>query len=189
METVDMDLVRAARILAYAAHDGVSRKYHDAPYFVHPERVAKRAEAMGLPDYVVAACYCHDVDEDCDDYFRDLLRLLLPAQVVALVGEVTNPSKEHPKLRRHIRKAMDREHLKRVGYHAKVIKFLDRIDNIADMVDADRGFIAKYSEETMLLIDAMLMDETSAVLYDLAGELRETVTATQTAIMKKSLRM
>ena len=189
VETVDLDLVRLARILAYAAHDGVKRKYSDAPYFVHPERLAKRASDMRLPAYVVAACYGHDIDEDCEDYYRDLLRLLLPVEVVDLIVELTNPSKDFPKLRRHERKAMDREHLKHVSYYAKVVKFLDRIDNIRDMVDGDRGFQGKYVEETMLLREALLDGEDDILLHRLAAELVVAVTETQTATMRKSLRM
>ncbi len=188
MEAVDLDLIRTARILAYAAHDGVKRKYSDAPYFVHPERLAKRAEAMGLPAFVVAACYGHDIDEDCEEYYSDLLRLLLPAEAVYLIVELTNPSKAFPKLRRHERKAMDREHLKYVTYYAKVVKFLDRIDNIRDMVDGDKGFLEKYVEETMLLKDALLFGEPDELLCRLALELKQAVFDTQLAAMRKSLR-
>ncbi len=179
-----VDLKKTARILAYAAHDGVKRKYHDAAYFVHPERVAKRAEAMRLPDF--AASYGHDIEEDCDDYFKALLRLLLPDFVVDLVLELTNVAR--PDLRRDERKALDREHLSKASYYAKVIKFLDRIDNIADMVDADRGFQYKYSAETMLLRDALLEGETDILLHQLAAEMVAGVAKMQTASMKKSLR-
>lgn len=138
-----MDLIQTAAMIAYAAHDGVKRKYSDEPYFVHPERMAQRAKAMGLPDEVVAAIYLHDVDEDCSDEAKAELRRFMPARVIALVEEVTNPSKDHPELRRDERKAMDREHLRRVSYYAKVIKFIDRIDNIRDMVNGDRGFVGQ----------------------------------------------
>ena len=143
---------------------------------------------MGLPEHVVAALYLHDVLEDCEDYYVAELHRIMPPQVVSLVAEVTNPSKAHPELRRHQRKAMDREHLKHVTYHAKVIKFIDRIDNIRDMVDADKGFLEKYAEETMLLKDALLVGETATLLYELALELKQALFDTQLAAMRKSLR-
>ena len=187
VQAVDLDLIRTARILAYAAHDGTKRKYSDAPYFVHPERIAKRAEAMGLPDFVVAACYGHDIDEDCEDYYRDLLRLLLPEETVYLIGELTNVSRLHPELPRHKRKEMDRLHLSLASYYAKVLKFLDRIDNIRDMVDADKGFLEKYVGETMLLKNALLEGDPDELLCRLALELKQAVFDTQLAAMRKSL--
>ena len=187
VQTVDMALIERAAALAAEAHKDQKRKYSDAPYFVHPDRMAKRGIAMGLPEHVVAALYLHDVLEDCDSKYRPLIREL-SVPVLRLVKEVTNPSKEHPELRRHERKAMDREHLKHVTYHAKVIKFIDRIDNIRDMVDADKGFLEKYVEETMLLKSALLEGETATLLYELALELKQAVFDTQLAAMRKSLR-
>ena len=183
-----MDLISLAGMLSYAAHYGQKRKYSDDMYFRHPERLAKRGKAMGLSDRVIAALYLHDVEEDCDTHYKQQMRDVMPAYVVALVLEVTNPSKDHPELRRQERKAMDREHLKHVSHDAKIMKFLDRIDNINEMVDGDRGFQMKYSQETLLLVEALLHGEHDALLDDLASELLQAVTQMQTEAMRKTLR-
>lgn len=184
-----LDVKRTARILAYAGHDGVKRKYSDAPYFKHVERVAKRAEALGLPDFVVAAGYDHDVDEDCEEYFRELLRLLLPAEVITLVGELTNPSKQHPELRRRLRKEMDQQCLQHVSYYAKALKFIDRIDNVRDCENAERGFQELYAGESLLLRDALMFGfEQDALLLSLYKELTDAITDLQLAAMRKGLK-
>ena len=59
------DLVTRAADFARKAHDGQTRAYSNAPYFTHPERVAKRVAAMGEGPAMVAAAYLHDVVEDC----------------------------------------------------------------------------------------------------------------------------
>jgi hypothetical protein len=85
------------------------------------------------------------------------------------VCELTNPSKLHKHLRRAERKAMDREHIANASRWAKVLKLLDRIDNIRDMRGCDDDFWKVYAAETRLLVDAIHCDD--PLIESLAREL------------------
>jgi len=189
VETVDMGevIIKAAQ-LAHRAHSGQFRKFvAHVPYIVHPLRVAGKAMLIPeVPPYVVAAAWLHDVKEDCKPAFVAEL-LEFPLSVQSLVDELTNPSKDFPDLNRAKRKMIDRDHLKTVSSWAKVIKFLDRIDNIYDLHSGDKGFQDKYSAESILLIDALLTGEDNQLLNVLAQELRDAIASMQTAAMRKSL--
>jgi len=71
------------------------------------------------------------------------------------VVELTNPSKGRKDLPRKDRKAMDRAHLATVSREAKVIKMLDRIDNLSDCDAAPRAFRGLYAMESAMLADVV----------------------------------
>lgn len=111
----------------------------------------------------------HDVAEDTEFTFDMMLEYGFPVGTVNLCRELTNPSKG-VSAPRHVRKQMDRDHLKEVSHEAKILKMLDRLDNIMEMApEAPLDFIEMYAEETKLLIDVLrpadltLADE---VLYE-----------------------
>jgi len=55
---------------------------------------------------------------------------------------------------RKIRKEADRKHLKDVSIEAKIIKLIDRIDNLMKMKGADTSYV----KESKLLLDAIGRD-------------------------------
>ena len=79
----------------------------------------------------------------------------LHRETVALVEQLTNPSKQYPKLRRAERKQLDRDHIVRASYWARVIKLCDRLDNIQDMAATDARFKRTYGNESVLLAQAL----------------------------------
>ncbi len=149
-------MILYAAQFAQAAHGGQMRKYTNRPYIEHPMRVAGRVMLLpGVHQDVVAAAWLHDVMEDCPCQTVHLVAKF-NAYVVKLVRELTNPSKGMDHLFRHERKQIDREHLATVSRWAKIIKLIDRIDNVNDMALADDKFKTLYAEESLLLIDALL---------------------------------
>lgn len=146
-------MIEKARKFAEAVHQGQVRKYNGKPYFTHPERVAKRLQELGYPPEMVAAGYLHDVVEDCGVKIEEIEAAFGP-KVAELVSGLTNPSKGL-KLSRAKRKQIDREHLEAQGTFVKIIKLVDRIDNIKDLEGADADFKKLYLEETMLLIPCL----------------------------------
>ena len=50
---------------------------------------------------------------------------------------------------------MDRDHLAKAPEYVKIIKLLDRIDNLEDMSGADLKFSELYRAETRLLAEAI----------------------------------
>ena len=102
---------------------------------------------------MVAAAFLHDVVEDTPHTLDEVTAKFGP-EVARLVDELTNPSKGS-KASRGERKQQDREHLAQVSVEAKIIKLLDRIDNLHEMADAPSGFREKYCEESRLLVEVI----------------------------------
>lgn len=153
MSDKDELLMSAARF-AKTKHDGQFRKYSGRHYIEHPMRVA--GYAMLLPvvnPEMVAAAWLHDVIEDCG-VAPDEIRHLFGSMVESIVVELTNPSKQHPELRRHERKAMDRRHIGSASYAAKVLKLIDRADNLGE-IDRESSFAALYARESLLLVNVL----------------------------------
>ena len=173
-------ILKAAQF-ADACHRGQFRKYTGVAYIHHPSRVAARTMMLpDVPEYAVAAAWLHDVLEDCDVTMAQLDAEFGKA-VTVLVLELTNPSKGLD-ISRADRKQMDRDHLRRVSYWAKVIKALDRIDNLREMEDAPADFKRLYGRESVLLGDVLLagyshdnlLRDLVSELYSLAITLRDT---------------
>ncbi len=159
-------IIQAAQFAA-KAHAGIKRKYTGRPYIEHPARVAGRV--MTIPhvtEDVVAAAWMHDVLEDTD---LEIPAIFSP-WCYHLVVELTNPSKKHPHLPRAERKAMDREYLRQGTHWAKVIKIIDRIDNLRDMREAPIDFRVLYVRESMLLREA-LIEPRDGFITELTDEL------------------
>lgn len=148
-----MNLILKAAAFARQAHDGQRRKYNDRPYIQHPARVAGRVAARPQATEVMAAAFLHDVVEDTPRTLDEVSAEFGP-EVARLVDELTNPSKGSKAPRRE-RKQTDRDHLAVVSVEAKVIKLLDRIDNLQEMGDAPSNFRRKYCEESRLLADVI----------------------------------
>jgi (p)ppGpp synthase/HD superfamily hydrolase len=147
-------LVRKAHEFAAKAHAGVVRIGTGEPYVEHTERVAAMVAELGFPDTVVAAAYLHDVLEDTDTTFGDLVTEFGP-EVAALVAEVTNP--KIPKLpgNRDMRKAADREHLSHTSYAGASLKLADMVDNSSNVADVSPKFAKRYLPEMLKKLDVL----------------------------------
>lgn len=158
-------IARAAAI-ATTAHEGQERDDGGGPYIKHPERVAAALARLYPKDFaLICAAWCHDVLEDSPQVKEATLRLSIGNDALALVKEVTNPSKHHPDLPRAERKAMDRAHIAVISKRAKLIKLADRADNLTDGAKCpDKEWIATYVAESRLL--AEVLKGTDEVLED-----------------------
>lgn len=139
------------------AHAGQFRKYADPPipYVTHLERVAERVSRLerATPE-MIAAARLHDVFEDCDPKWRDEVAKRCGAEVFAFVHQLTNPSMGL-KVPRERRKAIDRELLRHASIEARMIKMVDRTDNLNDMHGADSDFKQLYIEESVELLSVL----------------------------------
>lgn len=164
-----MNIILRAAGLARVAHNGQKRKYNGRPYVEHPARVASRtALHPEANEDMVAAAFLHDVLEDTSVTAETILKET-NAQVYDLVDWMTNRSKiTHPTANRAERKRIDRERLANAPREAKIIKLLDRIDNLREMDGADPGFGRLYGQESLLLVEALKDGDPH-----LAAELRE----------------
>lgn len=161
-----MSIILKAAALAARAHAGVPRKHTGFPYIYHPARVAGRVGILpGATEEMVAAAYLHDVLEDTT-VTRAEIEEATNAQVGFYVDCMTNRSKGSG-LSRAERKALDRKHLAEIPPEIKLIKAIDRIDNLLEMSGATTDFKRLYSEESLLLADVLgtgpLIDELRAI--------------------------
>jgi (p)ppGpp synthase/HD superfamily hydrolase len=150
-----MNPLKKALLFATNAHTDQYRK-NNAPYIVHPVAVALAASQHGLPIEVQQAALLHDVLEDTGVSKEGLEQEFGP-YVTGLVVELTNPSHsdEHAEKPRAERKRIDREHLAKVSTYAKMLKMLDRIDNLQDIGAFNSRFQRTYIHESQELFKVL----------------------------------
>lgn len=160
--------------LAKASHINQTRKYTGTPYVNHPIRVAAAVMMQpGSTQEMICAALLHDVVEDCDVELDYILERFGPV-TANLVDELTNKTKGSTEPR-EVRKQKDRDRLKKALPQAKLLKLLDRIDNLQEMGGAPPDFRRKYAEESLALavaigdVDANLAGQ----IVDLANKLRD----------------
>jgi (p)ppGpp synthase/HD superfamily hydrolase len=155
-----MSLILRAAKFAAIKHAGQFRKFghSDEPYIVHPSRVAGRVAVMPYStEEMVAAAWLHDVMEDTDCTVA-MLSFKFGTEVSELVQQLTNTSKQVAGLNRAERKQLDRKRLSGVSSSAKIIKLLDRIDNLEDLLNdnlAPVSFVNTYKAESKLLLGVL----------------------------------
>lgn len=160
-----IDVVERAIMIAVSFHMGQKRKYNNKPYVTHPLRVGLLFSEHELAtEESIAAAYLHDVIEDCHSHSEEMLREIFSGKVIDLVLELT--SVKIPGLNRAKQKEVDRERLRNASEEAKIIKMIDRLDNLNEMPDCD--FAAKYAQESLLLVDAI-----GDADYEMASQIKE----------------
>lgn len=138
-----------AAAVANFAHRGQLRD-NKRPYITHPARVAGQV----LLHYCAteewgAIAYLHDVLEDTK-LTAENLRVKFSPFVVGTVIELTNQFTDKTE-RRAVRKTRERERLGTVSQAGKIIKMLDREDNLLEMPHPC-SFRDLYVEESRLLM-------------------------------------
>lgn len=166
--------------VAAKAHVGQFRKDGLTPYIVHPANVALAAARYGLPLEAQAAALLHDVLEDTYVLEEDL-RKDFPDIVVDFVLWLSNASnrEEHKGKPRAERKRIDCERLALAPPYAKMLKMLDRIDNLQTLRnDYSEKFCRLYLTESVELFKVLasahppIADELMAEIVKLEAELK-----------------
>ena len=176
-------LVEEAREYARDRHSGAKRNYSDVDFFVHPERVALVARELGLPPEDVIVAYLHDVIEDVPalkgiprEELRKEIEDKFGPDIASMVIALTNPS-QGSRLPREERKKMDREHMMKVPERVRIIKAIDRIDNLRDVIRSwdkvSPEYRKMYVNESLLMADALLQGGASESLVRLVEDLRQ----------------
>jgi (p)ppGpp synthase/HD superfamily hydrolase len=146
-----MSLLLRAAAFAKAAHGSQRRKYTDLPYVQHPLRVGSRA--LLLPEAseeLAAAGFLHDVIEDTARTYEDI-RNAFGDYVAGIVLELTQPEKSVGN--RDFRKNLYHDRLKTASREARLLKLLDRLDNLREM--GPDGFMVVYTRESRHLLEAI----------------------------------
>lgn len=129
-----MNLIIKAANFARDKHEGQVRKYSGVPYITHPARIATAVTLYPeSTEKMVAAAWLHDVLEDCDSSYIEL-RVEFGETVANLVYELTNDSKiVLPNGNREQRKQHDIARISKISRQAKIIKLMDRFDNLGEL--------------------------------------------------------
>ncbi len=118
-------------------HEGQLRK-HGEPYYTHPESVSLILKEKGFPiDYQVAGLF-HDLIEDTDATYEELLELS-NEDVVEAVRLVTK--EKGYKMSEYVQRIRNNE-------MAKMLKLADRMHNLSQTHLASDSFRIKYIKET-----------------------------------------
>lgn len=165
--------------MAAEAHKNQVRKYNRRPFITHPIRVAGRVATLpeATEDMVVAA-WLHDVVEDCEITVEEV-EDSFGEKVAELVVELTNfyTKTNYPQLNREERKKLEIERIEKISREAKIIKLVDRLDNLREM-PIDNEFMKRYIKESKELLfacacsHASLEDELKDLLGELNGRLK-----------------
>ena len=167
MENKMSSIIYAAQI-ADRYHAGQVRKYNGKPFISHPIRVAGRiATHKNATEIMVTAGFLHDLVEDTSVQISDIIEWF-GEDVAKLVSELTNDKAIEGT--REERKRAQRLKLKDASYEAKVIKLIDRIDNLNELPQA-QSFTFLYAKESLLLLNEAL----TGVDQDLESELHNII--------------
>jgi len=124
-------------------------------YFIRESNYADLYDGDLTFEKIIAAAWLHDVIEDCDDTYNNMIYDLDETGVVlALVEGLTNTTIPTDGNRMH-RIKLDHLRISKQNHIIRMLKAMDILDNVSDMDGADKGFLLKYLDETHLLIDAL----------------------------------
>lgn len=158
--------------VAKFAHLGQKSKYSKTPFILHPMRVANAVALIPLvTDEMIAAAYCHDVLEDTTTTVNNLM-LELDRTVTDMVILLTNIDKRATTMTREERKARDLERLKAAPINVRIIKVLDRLDNINETIhDIELGMLPLSRANKKSLY--RYCNETYTLCHELGHDLTE----------------
>jgi (p)ppGpp synthase/HD superfamily hydrolase len=161
-----MNLILQAARCAELAHRGQKRKLTGRPAIEHPARVASRLSYHpAADDCLIAAAWLHDVLEDTE-FSAEELGVFLPGLALTYVKALTNPSKHFSTITRAKKKEMDRDHLRQCTGAVRLIKLVDRADNMRDMCypNADLGWARTYIAESEALLKCIFIPHDPATV-------------------------
>ena len=148
-------------MFACSAHNGQKRKRldgSDEPYIRHPVRVAKHAQDLGAPHEAVVAALLHDVLEDCEVDFSEIV--LSFGCIATIVNDLTDKYTVDmcPGQNRKVRKKLEAERLGECRELSRGIKALDLLDNLT-AIPHDAPFMRVFIQEAIYLMAQMSIQE------------------------------
>jgi GTP pyrophosphokinase len=133
------------------AHEGQTRDNGD-PYFTHCVRVAEMVRLVNSQDYVISACYAHDILEDTDVSENQLVDAI-GHNATTLVKELTQDYPDNMKFEDKCLYTF--KYCNRMSKWASLIKLCDRIDNVSSMDKWKEGRRRRYLVNTLAVLSAL----------------------------------
>lgn len=142
-----VQLISRALLLATNVHAGQQRKYNEGPYILHPIRVANKVAEVNKSPKLQIVALLHDSIEDGPVWVRETIKKDFGDEILNLVEEVTDKAQRSDG-NRHVRKAINLQHLKDVSGDAQTVKLADIIDNLNSLMKSgDDKFLEIYMTE------------------------------------------
>jgi GTP pyrophosphokinase len=175
--------IRVAQLYARAAHAGQTRDDGTTAHAAHVIRVGyevgRRKDMADLGTHFVVGAILHDVVEDTPvtiGMISDDFGQAVAAVVHALTDHFT--PERYPKANRATRKSMEAARLSKEPLPIRIIKAIDRIDNLRDLhieTKSDAAFTRLYITESRNLLAAL--DQNKDLPDDLRIEFRAAIEA------------
>lgn len=145
-----LSLIEQAKKFAELKHMGQTRKFDkNNAYINHPLAVAERLAYFCKDEAMIAAALLHDTIEDTNTSYGEILQLF-GIKVANLVEELTSDKEEANK----IGKAQYLTNkINGLSEDARLIKFLDRENNVSDFPKSPMEFSKRYAKETQYILD------------------------------------
>ena len=161
--------MQAAIAFAAEKHHSQRRKATGEPYICHPLRVAYLALDAGLSEDAVCAAILHDVVEDTDAKFDDLLPIATK-EAISLISRLTKWWDDHAP--QHVKEEGKIDYYRFIMGHPESInlKLLDRIDNLRDMIRVlpqNKRWATKYLAKTKAEITPLWIASDNAAIKEL----------------------
>jgi guanosine-3',5'-bis(diphosphate) 3'-pyrophosphohydrolase len=171
----DHAIILDAVAFAIKAHGNQVRKYTNDSYILHPIAVARGVATRTMDPHVIAAAVLHDVIEDTETRYHDLLQRF-GERIAGLVHELTDQYTypRYPELGRAARKRYEAQRMGTTSAEAQLIKAYDILDNTSSIIEHDRAFAKVYLNEKIDLIHQMTkLDPHERLILD--GSIRSMV--------------
>jgi len=161
-------IIEAAQFAA-AKHGTQKRKGTGRPYTDHLYRVAGAvAERLDATEDLVVSALLHDTLKDTHatkEEIEEKFGFLVVQTVLAL----TKSKDGRP---REVRNAEYFNRLKTESREVKILKMIDRLDNLGEIMNMGQKFIKRYGEETVDLLKAV-GDADSALVVAIENRVKQ----------------
>lgn len=155
-----MNLVDKAKVFAIRLHGEINHRYDGHPYWLHLEHVVEVAgrylhllPSASVEETVLAACWAHDIIEDCRITYNDVKREL-GEEVAEIVYALTNEKGKTRKQRASVKYYAGI----RATPYATFTKLCDRIANFEYSIEHESKMMEVYAKENTHFL-AMLFDK------------------------------
>lgn len=163
---MEQTLTDKAILVAVGQHLGQYRKNSNLPYIVHPLEVLKKISAWGITDdEILAAAILHDVIEDCEASYDDILKEF-GKRVADIVLECSRADDHESKQQKYDFLLS----FKTKSLESVIIKVADRIVNCGDYAREDKGdqYYLKYALQAYPLF-SRYFDESKTIFETMLG--------------------
>jgi (p)ppGpp synthase/HD superfamily hydrolase len=138
-----------AKKFAMERHGTQVRKFEKTPYIYHPISVATRLMEFTNDEEMIAAAYLHDVLEDTDTSYHEI-KEYFNQNIANLVRELTNDKQDAQIIGKHV---YITKKINSMTERARLIKFIDREDNVKEIGNTPKEFQKRYANETAYILN------------------------------------